>query len=257
MKIIKYHKIVSALVAVLLFVTFGILFSSSKKQNEESKKGVVTFVNGSVKKKTEKIPNWTRAMKNTEVLTGDRVRTYKNSRAELALLEIDVIRMAPQTTLDVLKLYAETREKRREVKLHVNQGDIWAKINNKEGKAKFDISTPITVAAITGTTLRMTANADSSTRLKVYKGEVRITNAPQNTQLRPKSIQPYEIEGPHEVPGPYEVGVQQWLYIVKSMQQITVNTQGQVTNVGEFSSNDLDEKTDWVKWNRARDRLRK
>lgn len=257
MKKINQHKIATAMLILFFFATFGLLLFNSQILSEEAQKGVVTFVSGSVKKKAEEMPNWTRAAKNTEVLTGDKVRTYKNSRAELELLELDVIRMAPQTTLDVLKLYAETREKRREVKLNLNKGDIWAKIDNKAGKAKFDISTPITVAAITGTTLRMTANADSTTRMKVYRGEVRITNAPQNTQLQPKSIRPHEIPGPHEVPGPYEVGFQQWLYIVKSMQQITVNKQGSVVSVGEFSSNDLDEKTDWVRWNKARDRLRK
>jgi hypothetical protein len=256
MKINKHRKIVTILLVGVLFVSFGLLSYDAKIFSEEAQKGIVTFVSGSVKKQTEEIPNWTRAEKDTEVLTGDKVRTYKDSRAELELLEMDVIRMAPQTTLDVLKLYAETREKRREVKLHVEQGDIWAKIDNKEGKAKFDISTPITVAAITGTTLRLTANSDSTSRLKVYQGEVQITNAPQNTQLQPQSIQPYEIQGPHQIPGPYEVSVQEWLYIVKSMQQITVNKQGQVVNVGEFSSNDLDEKTDWVKWNKARDRFR-
>jgi len=255
MKHLRHYKI-ALLFSGMVAAGMGLLLFYAQSFSDEPKKGVVTFVSGSVKKQTEEVPSWIRAEKDTEVLTGDKVRTYKDSRAELELLEMDVIRMAPQTTLDVLKLYAETREKRREVKLHVEQGDIWAKIDNKEGKAKFDISTPITVAAITGTTLRLTANDDSTTRMKVYQGEVQITNAPQNAQLQPQSIQPHEVPGPHQVPGPYEVGVQQWLYIVKSMQQITVNKQGQVVNVGEFSSNDLDEKTDWVKWNKARDRVR-
>lgn len=235
-----------AIFVLAVFLTSGL--------GDEEKKGLVTFVNGSVKKKAETAPAWIKADKNTELISGDQVRTYRQSRAELELLEMDVIRMAPQTTIDIIKLYEETQAKRREVKIHLEKGDIWATINKKENNSTFDISTPITVAAITGTSLRITSTSDSLTQLKVYSGEVNLTNAPDNKQLRPQTIQPYEVPGPHEIPGPHEVSVSEWMYIIKSMQQITVNKSGQIVNKGDFSLNDIDEQTDWVKWNRSRDR---
>jgi len=245
----------------IIFITAGMIaiiiltFWLQQIQAQSQQKGLVTYVSGNVKKRTADAPNWIRAEKNSAVISGDKVRTYRESLAELELMEIDIIRMAPQTILDVIKLYEETREKRREVKINLEQGDVWANVSKEKGQVKFDIATPLTVAAITGTTLRLSFDSDSTTQLKVYRGQVNITNAPQNLQLQPKLIKPQQIPGPYEVPGPREVSVEQWMYIVKSMQQITVNRQGRVVNQGEFSLNDVDEQSDWIKWNLRRDRL--
>ena len=47
--------------------------------------------------------------------------------------------------------------------------------------------------------------------------------------------------------------MEEWVYIVKAMQQITINKQGGVVSMGAFKSTDKDENTDWVKWNQDRD----
>lgn len=251
----KYWSLISLLGSALAVVIM--VWYLTATGGETQKKGLVTYVDGSVKKQSTVAPDWTKAEKNTPVVTGDKVRTYRESRAELELMELDVLRMAPQTTIDIVQLYEETREKRREVKIQLNQGDIWAKVSKKSGETKFDISTPLNVAAITGTTLRLSFDSDSTTQLKVYKGTVNITNAPEDAKLEPKTIEPYEVPGPHEVQGPHEVSMEQWFYIVKSMQQLTVDKNGQVVSKGSFSTNDVDEKTNWVKWNLQRDRVPK
>jgi len=43
------------------------------------------------------------------------------------------------------------------------------------------------------------------------------------------------------------------MYIIKAMQQITIDPQGKVVSSGGFSVEDRDEKSDWVKWNQQRD----
>ncbi|MDZ7261472.1 MAG: FecR domain-containing protein [candidate division KSB1 bacterium] len=241
---------------LLVFVigSFLVAYSGEGNQKQE-KKGLVTYVDGRVKKKALDSEDWITAAQNTEVLGGDKVRTYQMSRAELELLQLDVVRMAPQTTIDIVKLYEETKEEKREIKINVEQGDIWAKVNPNKKGAKFTLTTPTTAAAITGTTLRMNVAPDSTTQLKVYQGEVHITNAPERTDLRPQSIKPYEVPGPYQIPGPTEVTVEQWLYIIKSMQQITVSPRGQIVSKGSFSPKDPDEQSEWVKWNKQRDKL--
>ena len=112
------------------------------------------------------------------------------------------------------------------------------------------------MAAITGTVLRIGVDKDSTTELKVYNGEVRITNAPEKKDLKPKRIGVHEVPGPYEIPGPREVSMEEWIYIVKNMQKIVIDKKGQVKEVGEFKKSDKDEKTDWVKWNLRRDRIR-
>ena len=259
MKSINTLKCATGGLILLLFV-FGLFFSVAKaidETEEKDKKGLITYKDGRVRKKEINGEDWKQADVNSSVITGDRVRTYKRSRAELELLELDMIRMAPETIIDVVKLYEETKTQKKETKIALQKGDIWAKIKKKDKSTKFDISAPVAVAAITGTVLRMGVSADSSTELKVYNGEVQITNAPEKTNLTPKTIKPYEVPGPYEIEGPHEVSMEEWVYIVRNMQKIILDKQGKVTHVGSFNTNDKDEQSDWVKWNLQRDNLRK
>ncbi|MBC8180232.1 FecR domain-containing protein [candidate division KSB1 bacterium] len=245
---------------LLLLFIFGLFFSVATAVDETSKKdkkGLITYKDGRVRKKEITGEEWKQADVNSSVLTGDRVRTYKRSRAELELLELDMIRMAPETIIDVVKLYEETKTQQKETKIALQKGDIWAKIKKKDKSTKFDISAPVAVAAITGTVLRMGVSADSSTELKVYNGEVQITNAPEKSNITPKTIEPYEIPGPYEIEGPHEVSMEEWVYIVRNMQKIVFDKKGKITHVGDFNANDKDEQSDWVKWNLQRDGLGK
>ena len=83
-----------------------------------------------------------------------------------------------------------------------------------------------------------------------------LTNAPERTDLTPQTVKPYQIKGPHQIQGPHQVSLEEWVYIVKSMQQITINPKGQVVSVGEFQGKDPDENTPWVKWNKKREEIR-
>lgn len=220
------------------------------------KKGLVTYADGQVKRKAIEGMNWQNAPVNTEVLTGDQVRTYRESRAELNLAELDVIRLASHTIIDIIKLYEETKNRQVETAIHLEEGELWASVHKVEADTKFDITAPISAAAITGTVLRLNVDEDTTTQLKVYEGEVKIKNRPQNVPQAPRSLVPHEVPGPTEVPGPHEVTVEQWFHIIKTMQQITVDKNGQVVSVGDFSENDEDETTDWVKWNKSMDERR-
>ncbi len=233
--------------------------------------GVVTYVKGSVKKKPPDSPEWLRAQEQTEVYSGEKVRTFDESRAEMELRELDVIRLAPNTTIDIVKLYEETVEHRDETMINVEEGDLWALVDEVSADASFQVNSPVAGSAITGTSLRISVGGDSTTQLKVYTGEVVITNAPERQDITPLnlptieptqgavpgSIQgPSSVAGPASVAGPKSVSLEQWVYIVKNLQQIRIDSRGQVLSSGDFSMNDLDEKSDWVKWNLERNRLR-
>lgn len=240
---------------VLITMVFSaiLLFGETNTQ----KKGLVTYADGQVKRKAIEAMDWENAPVNTEVLSGDQMRTYRQSRAELNLAEMDVIRLAPRTIIDIVKLYEETRDKQVETAIHIEQGELWASVHQVEADTKFDITAPISAAAITGTVLRMNVGEDTTTQLKVYEGEVKIKSLPQKpVQTAPRSLAPHEIPGPTEVPGPYEVTVETWFHIIKQMQQITIDKNGKVVSVGDFSENEADEKTDWVQWNKSLDERR-
>lgn len=226
--------------------------------DETEKKGVVTYTAGQVKRKTVDAEMWSDAPVNTNVLTGDKVRTYRQSRAELNLAELDVIRLAPRTVIDIVKLYDETRDKKLKTQIKLEEGELWAQVHEIEMDTEFDISAPVAAAAITGTVLAMRVDADSTTQLRVYKGEVHITNAPENTNLKPKKVNtaPVQVRGPVEIQGPKEVSVDEWLYIVKAMQQITLDRKGKIVNQGVIDPKNEAEQRDWVRWNQSRDNAR-
>lgn len=230
-----------------------VLIRASISQDTPSGKGLVTFVEGDAKKQRLEEAMWTLLAQYSPVAGGERVRTFVESRAELELVKLDRIRMAPQTTIDILKLYDETKESAQEAKIILQKGDLWANVSKKPANMSFSIGTPVAAAAITGTVLRVNVAQDSTSELKVYKGEVVLSNAPENKRLQPKSIAPYQIEGPHQIEGPREVSMEEWALIVKSMQKVKVNKQGQITYSGQFATTDSDEQSDWVRWNQRMD----
>ena len=237
------------LTAGLMSLSFGLL-------SEDEKRGVVTYADGQVRRQPSQSESWENAPVNTTILSGDKIRTYLQSRAELDLAQLDIIRLAPRTIVDIIRLYKETRDQKVSTEIKLQEGEIWASIHEVEVETSFDISAPIAAAAITGTNLRMRVEADSTTQLKVYQGEVHITNAPQRTDLKPKPLKPHQVPGPREIPGPREVSLEEWVYIVKAMQQITIDKKGQVVSMSGFQQDDKDEKDPWIQWNQRRDERR-
>ncbi|MDZ7344626.1 MAG: FecR family protein [candidate division KSB1 bacterium] len=256
----KGYVFFAALVAWVVMAAHPWALKSDARspKRDDARKGLFTYVEGNVKKKQLQEEDWIRAQVKTDVYTGDRVRTLLQSRAEMNLAQLDIIRLAPQTTIDVVKLYEETKEKKIETQIKLKEGDIWGKVKSVDANSTFEVSSDFAGAAITGTVFRV--HHDSSqqeTQLKVYTGEVKISNKPEKMDiLTPQTIQPQRIQGPVQVPGPRQVTMEEWVYLVRANQQITVGANGQIKSVGTFRRTDRDENTDWVKWNLQRDRMR-
>ena len=245
----KWLLILTAFALLVMSLAFAAKPRTGNSKTDDARKGLFTLVEGSVKKKQLVDPDWVRAQKNTDVVGGDRVRTLQQSRAEMELAQLDLIRLAPQTTIDVIKLYEETKEKKIETQIKLKEGDIWGKVKSVDANSNFEVSSDFAGAAITGTVFRL--HHDSSgqeTQLKVYTGEVKISNVPEKMgTMEPRTIQPAErrqVEGPKEVPGPKEITLDEWVYLVRNMQQITVGSNGKIKSVGTFKRNDRDEQRD-------------
>jgi len=255
----KGHLLFIALLVTLSFAAmpWRQQQAATAPQTDVAKKGLFTVVEGSVKKKQVQDPEWIRAQVQTNVLGGDRVRTLLQSRAEMKLSQLDIIRLAPQTTIDIVKLYEETKEKKIATQIKVKEGDIWGKVKSVDAKSSFEVSSDFAGAAITGTIFRIHQDsAKQETQLKVYTGEVKISNALANLDsLPPKTLKPQRIQGPVQVPGPTPITMEQWVYLVRSYQQITIGAKGQIKSSGSFKKSDREENDEWVKWNLQRDRV--
>lgn len=250
----------ATLILAIMLMGFTIVANPRRAatQTESAKKGLFTVVEGDVKKKPITAEDWIRAQKNADVHGGDRVRTLMQSRAEMQLAQLDLIRLAPQTTIDIVKLYEETKDKKIQTQLNLKEGDIWGKVKSVDANSTFEVNSDFAGAAITGTVFRVSHDsASAETQLKVYTGEVRISNVPEKmSALTPQDIAPTRIEGPRQIQGPTQISVEEWLYLVKSYQQITIGRNGVVKSKGAFKRTDRDEVSEWVRWNLQRDRLR-
>lgn len=247
-----------SLLAVLLVIKSVALSQTSERQG---KKGLFTFVEGDAKKQKIGDLDWEKAQINTEVVSGERVRTMLRTRAEIELAKLELIRLAPKTTVDIVKLYEETQEKKSETELKVEAGDLWANIGSLEETSELSVGTTIANASVRGTVFRMNVQEDQTTELRVYRGQVDVSNIPDTAEVKEKeekktkSLAPRQVEGPKEVTPPKEVTLAQWTVIVREMQKLVISPDKKIKHHGEFKATDQDEQTDWVKWNQERDAL--
>jgi len=258
--ITKYFRLKTFIIcgAVGTGISLWVLFTSPlpAADVDDIHRGKVTEIEGVARKLPKQARDWITAEVGSDVISGDKVRTLSQSQAELTLQELDVVRMGPLTTVDIVKLYEETKEGQDETAIKVERGDIWALVAKKKEQTKFQVSTPVTGAAITGTKFRISVAPDSTTVLKVYSGEVKVTNSPDNTKLTAEdlpSIKPHLVAKPKQIKGPIQVSFKEWYYIIHGMQEIHVDASGKVVQSGAFSDNDDDENSEWVMWNKSKD----
>jgi len=230
---------------------------AEKKPLDE--KGVVSYVEGNVRKKSIEEQDFkTNVAEKSAVKSRESYKTMIKSRAELELSELDIIRLAPKTTVDLVALYEEAKDGKKKTDIKLEEGDLWAQVNSSDDNNEFMMDTDIAAAAITGTNFRMSKDGEL-TEMKVYHGEVKISNAREKMDMM-KAVsvsefrQPSQTLGPKQIEGPKQVSLEEWVYIVKNMQKISFDKSGKVVSAGEFKADDSDEKTDWVEWNKKRDR---
>ncbi len=196
-----------------------------------------------------------RALKTNDMIqAGCVVTTGADSRLELVLPDKSVVRFAEKTNFKLIS--ADTAEDgKRSVGISVGVGKVWMNVRKSllGGDDKFEVSCQNAVAGVRGTVYRMDVENDQSAQVKVYEGEVNVAAAPKAQQAPVMAVgPPRPVAGPTAVAGPKPVSIAEWGYIVKSMQQIQIGSDGKAEAPKAFiESEDMD---DWVKWNKKRDR---
>jgi len=210
--------------------------------------GKITYIEKSVKKNSNG-GEWNNTNIGAKVVSGDKVRTYSKSRAEISLENLSVIRLAPKTTLNIEKLFEESANKKVTTVLDVEKGEIWSNTDKLKDDLEFDVNTDVAGMAIKGTIFRVIKKDNGDTKLKVYRGKVAIKS--RNNDSIPKK---YEVGKPKEIFGPKEVNLKTWLEVVQNMQEIEVSKDGLMLFKRNFDFTSKEETSDWAKWNKKRDR---
>ncbi len=186
------------------------------------------------------------------VKSGCEVSTGEKSHLELSLPDNSTIRFAENTRFKILQAEVDDAGGRN-IKISVILGKVWSNVRKAlGGKGGFEVSCENAVAGVRGTIYRMDVEADKSALVKVYEGEVNVTGVKSPQQAAPEVFgAPESVSGPEVIAGPKSVSLNEWVYIVKSMQQISINSDGKAEQPKDFTKED--DRDSWVDWNKARD----
>ncbi len=186
---------------------------------------------------------------------GCEVSTGVDGRLEMVLPDRSVVRFAQKTKFKLVQADIGARGS-RSVGISMTLGKIWTNVRKSlvGGGDRFEISCQNAVAGVRGTIYRMDVEMDQSAVVKVYDGEVSVSGVSQTQKPQPPTTlgPPKPVAGPTVIEGPKPVTMEQWVYIVRSMQQVQITSDGRALKPRDFTEEeDMD---DWVKWNKLRDK---
>ncbi|MFH1993898.1 MAG: FecR domain-containing protein [Pseudomonadota bacterium] len=219
-----------------------------------SGQAMVNWLEGSVHR-TKKGMAAAEPLSEGDVLSeGDRVQTGKKSKVEIKMPDGSYVRYDESTTFELVSAAVDVEKKERNISVSMIVGKTWAKVARFfGGGGRFTVTTRTAVAGVRGTVYRLNVNPDNSVMVKVYWGEVVVNSLPkaEATAQPGKLATPTPVSGPHPVPGPHPVSMEEWTYIVRSLEQINIRPDGTVEKPFRFDiKKDL---SDWVLWNQQRD----
>jgi len=242
-------------VALLFFIV--VLCGSSAVSAAESGESdaVVVVIQGTARVYHNDAAKGRLLKKGDRVRKDQEVRVAEKSRIELRFPDGTVMRLSEKSRLKMGELAFNKQTRSKNIKVDLSVGKLWAKVKKlATPDSSVEVKTSNAVAGVRGTVYQVNVDEDKSALVKVYDGTVYVANPPRDS-AKPieKVTEPYPVAGPHEVPPPmHEVSMEEWIVIVRAMQQISISPQGVASKPQNFDPKA--DANDWVRWNQERDK---
>ena len=244
----------SALTALLLFVLLGLgVLPSALAAPDEAVFGRLSWSVGDVYFREKGQSEWTPVQANMPLSRNFELRTGKESRAELEVLE-SVQRLNEMTEISLAELDT-SEDGLLEGVLQLIEGSVYTVWKNLSG-AGVRVRSSNAVMAIRGTTFRAEAGQSSDLSVWVYEGQVDVNGDPGSAVpppvMAPRASNgpPKSKGGPKSVAGPKSVSLKEWIQIREGMQ-LVVHPDGRATL--QTIDRVKDRESEWVRWNEERD----
>lgn len=250
MKFLRKAILISFLFVALSY--FSQAESGAISLEMKGKKAEITLLDGKAFVKKQGIASDCPLVMGDFLLSGDRITVGKNSRMELRLPDASLVRLDEETIFELVSIDFDASTKSRKIDMRMIMGKTWAKVSKFIGvRQRFSISTKTAVAGVRGTVFRMNVYQDNSALMKVYNGEISVNSGTTSASKIANIAKPFKIAGPSPIAGPHPVSMQEWTYIVKSMRQIFIKSDGSAGKPIQFSARA--DMNDWVRWNKKLD----
>jgi hypothetical protein len=182
---------------------------------------------------------------------GDEVSTGPKAKLELVLPDKSQLRFADNSRFKLVQIEAG-QEEARDVKVLVAIGRAWANVRKALRKEQnFELTCENAVAGVRGTVYRMNVHEDKSALIKVYDGTVAVSAAGKPLEASAASGPPRKVEGPKAIAGPKKVTMEEWTFIIRSMEQIMIRGDGTPEKPEGFTEEE--DRDEWVDWNKSLD----
>lgn len=215
------------------------LIGSSRGQEEIPDVASLTYLEGAARVRKPGSEGWLKIEESESVSAGDSVRSLSDSRAEIKLADNYIIRIGSSTIIGIDGAADMT----------LQSGDIWAVIRPTERLGSMMIRSPVTIAEIGDAVARFSVGKDGSTEIKVYDGQIDLRILLARIEEESESSDSIS-EGPADT---LDAVIGEEEILLEANHKIIVTSAGKIVHHSAFGSNDLDEDTDWVRWNKERD----
>ncbi len=233
--------LVSRLTALSIFIS---LLIPAIAIADESEFAYVKYVEGTARKKTIGSEGWMAVDSASTIAAGDSVKTLENSKAILLLPGSGIVRIGPSSIVSFGSAHSTIPE--------LVIGDLWLIYDHDQNYQEICAELPFSGVYANRAEVRFSTGNDCTTEIKVYDCEITLVerqwNGNDEALLQNESHERPCEPGQADADSAFNVE-----FILASGQKAIQSSIGQLIYRGPFSSDDPDEQSEWVRWNKDRD----
>ena len=231
-------KIIAGLLCFVYFLLPGQIHEAAE----------IASIKGLVERLDLRKNKWENVLKGDSILKDDRIRTGRNSRAELVFKNKVYLRASANSEMNVRSLFGDTKE--QDLDIILIRGTLWTSALRKlKKKSRLKIRTPVAVMAVKGTQFN-TVFQPANEQLEIIVVEGRIEVFPPSQMEGPG-----KIRGPKEILGPLEITREEWMAQVTSGEKLILSRNDEKPLIGKAVPDQLG--NDWILFNKERDQVQR